>query len=82
MAVDGWGWLLNVTFFAAYEPVAFVIDSTKSADVAWQFWRPETAGLLPDLGPMGCISLLVGLGGLGMLIGTVVFCRRDIPAPL
>ena len=82
MAVEGWGWILNLTFFSAYEPVSFVIDATQQPDFAWRFVDPEAAGVLPDLAPLGCICLLAGLGALGLAIGTVIFCRRDIPAPL
>jgi ABC-2 type transport system permease protein len=82
MAVEGYGWLLNLTFFAAYEPVAFVTEAAQDPSTAWQFWSPETSGMLPDLGPLGCNLALLGLGTAGFVIATLVFLRRDLPAPL
>jgi len=82
MAVEGCRWLLRLTFFAAYEPVAFVTASARNPAVAWSILSPESKGQWPDLGPIGCDLLLASLGLLGMLLGVLFFCRRDLPAPL
>ena len=82
IAVEGMRWLLYLTFFSAYEPVAFVTEANQHSNSAWQFLASETHGFLPDLGPMGCHTVLVVLGGIGFLVASVVFCRRDLPAPL
>lgn len=82
MAVEGYRWLLNFTFFAAYEPVAFVTKTTKDPSIAWRFWSPESTGVIPDLGPLGCDIALLSLGLAGMVAATLIFLRRDLPAPL
>jgi ABC-2 type transport system permease protein len=82
MAVEGYRWLLNFTFFAAYEPVATVTEASKDASSAWRFWSPETHGMIPDLGPMGCNAALLSMGAAGIIAAAIIFCRRDLPAPL
>lgn len=82
MAIDSLRWLLHLTFFSAYEPVAFVTKVARNQDLAWRFWAIESTGRWPDLGPLGCDLLLIGLGMLGMIVGMILFCRRDLPAPL
>jgi ABC-2 type transport system permease protein len=82
MAIQRCRWMLHLTFFAAYEPVAFVIQSTRRPESPWMFWAQESTGLFPDLGPLGCNSVLLLLGAAGLLAANVVFNRRDIPAPL
>lgn len=82
MAVDGCQWMLNCTFFSAYEPVEFVTKASADRTVIWRFWDTESYGILPDLGPMGCNAILLGWGLTGIAIAILVFKRRDIPAPL
>ena len=74
--------MLRLTFFSAYEPVAFTMAAVKDPDSAWRFLAKTSHGILPDLGPLGYDSVLVGLGLLGFLAAAVIFCRRDLPAPL
>jgi ABC-2 type transport system permease protein len=82
MAVEGCRWMLNLTFFAAYEPVAFVTQATRDPQTPWRFWATSSTGMLPDLGPVGCNTVLLLWGTIGLLAAVVVFQRRDIPAPL
>lgn len=82
MAIQGCGWMLRLTFLSAYEPVAFTMDTVKDPDSAWRFLARESHGRLPDLGPLGCDAVLLGLGLLGFVVAFVYFCRRDLPAPL
>jgi ABC-2 type transport system permease protein len=82
MAVDGWHWLLHLTFFSAYEPVAFVTAVNDQPATAWQFWASRSTGYLPDLGPLGCDLLLLAMGVASLIAAAIVFCRRDLPAPL
>ena len=82
MAVDGCRWMLRLSIFSAYEPVAFTTAAVKDPDVAWRFLAKESHGMLPDLGPLGCDSVMLGWGLLGFFLAAVVFCRRDLPAPL
>ena len=82
MAVEGMSWLLYLTFFSAYEPVAFVTEASQNPESAWRFFAAESQGIVPDLGPLGCDAVLLTLGALGFAIAMSVFCRRDLPAPL
>jgi ABC-2 type transport system permease protein len=82
MAIQRCRWMLHLTFFAAYEPVAFVTQSAKQPETPWLFWASQSAGSLPDLGPMGCNTVLLVLGAAGLLAANLIFHRRDIPAPL
>ncbi|MCA9150510.1 MAG: ABC transporter permease subunit [Planctomycetales bacterium] len=82
MAVDGWHWLLWVTFFSLYEPVAFATAASKDPSAGWTFWAADSTGILPDLGPLGSDLLLLILAA-GCFAGAAfVFRRRDLPAPL
>jgi hypothetical protein len=74
--------MLHFTFLSAYEPVDFITQATRDPQAPWRFWAAESSGRLPDLGPMGCNFTLLLLGAIGFGVGTVIFLRRDIPAPL
>lgn len=82
LAVDGFQWLLNFTFFAAYEPVAFSAKIAKDASFEWQFFDRQSSGAIPDLGPLGCDASLILLGSIGFAFAFWAFGRRDLPAPL
>ena len=82
MAVDGFRWLLRLTFFSIYEPVAFSTRASKDPATSWRFFSEDSKGYLPDLGPLGYDAILLGLGLAGIAIGVLVFRRRDLPAPL
>ncbi|HEX3726577.1 MAG TPA: hypothetical protein VHV08_10060, partial [Pirellulales bacterium] len=73
----GWKWLTYGSFFTAFEPQLFVADVDKS----WALWIPHAGGRW-ELGALGYDSILVGLGLACYAAGAVVFCRRDLPAPL
>jgi ABC-2 type transport system permease protein len=73
----GWKWLTYGSFFTAFEPQLFVADADKS----WAMWIPHASGRW-ELGALGYDGILVGLGLACYLAGAVVFCRRDLPAPL
>ena len=82
MSVEGGRWMLNFTFFSAYEPVAFATLSSQDATAAWSLFATESHGWIPDLGPLGCDAVLVAWAVLGFATAFIVFCRRDLPAPL
>ncbi len=74
---DYWTWLKYLSFFTAFEPTLVVLRE----DRAWCFFlRDAQEGFL--LGGLGYSGLLVGLGALGYLLAAIVFCHRDLPAPL
>ncbi len=81
LAVERMEWIKRFTFFTAYEPIAFVARSVESPETAWTFFLSDDTHLT-HLGPLGYDAILVGLGLAGLVAGTIVFCRRDLPAPL
>ncbi|MCA9213181.1 MAG: ABC transporter permease subunit [Planctomycetales bacterium] len=82
LAAEGWRWALNFTFFSAYEPIAFSVKISEDASYAWKFFKPDSFGMLPDLGPLGCDAALLIQGLCGFLFASFWFNRRDLPAPL
>ncbi len=73
----GWEWLTYISFFTPFEPQLLVGDRAK----AWAMWVPA-AGDSFELGGLGYDSILIGLGLAFYVIASVIFCRRDLPAPL
>jgi ABC-2 type transport system permease protein len=82
LAIERCRWMLRLTFFSAYEPVAVTTEAVKDPDSAWRFLAKTSHGVIPDLGPLGYDSILLGLGLLGFAAAAIIFCRRDLPAPL
>jgi len=82
LASESWSWLRRLTFLTAYEPIAFVSTALRHPDTAWAVLRYDAEGRWIDLGPLGYDAILVGLGLLGLLLASVIFHRRDLPAPL
>jgi ABC-2 type transport system permease protein len=82
MAIERCRWMLHLTFFSAYEPVAFITESVRDPSSPWRLLARESTGRLPDLGPLGCNLTLLLLGTIGLVVGATIFTRRDIPAPL
>ena len=82
MAVEQCRWMLKLTFFSVYEPVAFATEAAKNPEFSGRFLAEESQGYLPDLGPLGYDSILLVLGLVGFVVAAIVFHRRDIPAPL
>jgi ABC-2 type transport system permease protein len=76
-AAPGWGWLSYATFFTPFEPQRLVSSTTK----AWTLWTPGPGDSF-ELGGLGYDSILIGLGLLCYGAATVIFYRRDLPAPL
>jgi ABC-2 type transport system permease protein len=82
LAVDGCKWMLGLTFFGVYEPVAIATAAPKDSTVNWRFFAEESQGYIPDLGPLGFDVVLLTLGLGSFVLGAWVFNRRDLPAPL
>jgi ABC-2 type transport system permease protein len=76
-AAPGWEWLGYTSFFTPFEPQLLVGDASR----AWAMWVETNAGTA-ELGGLGYDSVLVGLGLVSYLVASVVFARRDLPAPL
>ena len=82
LAVEGYEWVKALTFFSAYEPVRFVSESAARPELEWAWVIRDLDGAMAKIGPLGGTSLLIVLGALGVLIATVIFCHRDLPAPI
>lgn len=67
--VSDLNWLSYLTFFGAFEPQLMVTTMLRDTHEAWML------SLRYD-------GLLIGLGGACFIAGAVIFCRRDLPAPL
>jgi beta-exotoxin I transport system permease protein len=76
LAAPGYHWLKYTSFFTPFEPQVLVSNAT----FAWSF---SVRGERPfELGGLGYDCLLVGLGLAAYLAASVIFWRRDLPAPL
>jgi ABC-2 type transport system permease protein len=73
----GWEWFSYFSFFTPFEPQLLVADPAR----AWTFWTRAADGTLVA-GGLGYDSILIGLGLACYIAASVVFCRRDLPAPL
>jgi beta-exotoxin I transport system permease protein len=77
LLAPGWQWLSYFTFFAAFNPQAYVGNS----DLAWT-WIDFFPGGGWRLGGLGGDAVLIGLGLAGFATAAIIFSKRDLPAPL
>jgi ABC-2 type transport system permease protein len=77
MTAIGWRWLNYLTFFTLFEPEPLALDAQK----AWS-WRVAVPNGGMELAGLGFDALLLGMGLACYGLATVIFCRRDLPAPL
>ena len=82
LAIDGFAWVKWTTFFSAYEPVRFVSEAVVHPERQWAWVVRDGGGAFLDLGPLGYDAILVGAGILCLMTAQIVFCRRDLPAPM
>ncbi len=82
LASERFQWLLSWTFFTAYDPERFVSVSVNMPHSAWRLIMVDQQGQWLGLGPLGYDSVLIGMGFTAYVAATVIFCRRDLPAPL
>lgn len=75
--VPHWHWVSYGSFFTPFEPQLLVSNASK----AWAVWVPKAKGSF-ELGGLGYDSILIGLGLVAYVGAAVIFCRRDLPAPL
>ncbi len=74
--VPHWDWLTYCSFFTPFEPQLLVSNSIKP----WNIWTT-----VPDsyvLGGLGYDGILIGLGLASYIVASIIFCHRDLPAPL
>jgi ABC-2 type transport system permease protein len=82
VATERLWWLKRLTFFTAYEPQVFVGLAVDQPERAWSVLLLDDQGKWMDLGPLGYNLILLGIGLASYVAATVIFCRRDLPAPL
>jgi len=82
LASDRLAWLGRLTFFTAYDPVRFVSIAVYQPESTWSLVLRDEAGHFLSLGPVGYNLILLGMGVVAYLSATVIFHRRDLPAPL
>ena len=82
LAVKGFEWVKLFTFFAAYEPVRFVTEALAYPEREWAWFVRHASEKSWSLGPLGGTSILLVLGIAGIVAATMIFCRRDLPAPM
>lgn len=75
------GWLQYLTFFSLYDSQVHIKLAEDGAGHYWSFWIAGDSAWA-GLGPWGHNGLLL-LGGAVMLyLGSIIFERRDLPAPM
>jgi ABC-2 type transport system permease protein len=82
LASEPLNWLAYFTFFTAYEPEVMVRLAVEAPDQLVHLVLRDDQGNFAGMGPLGFHLLLLVPGALGFALGTWVFCRRDLPAPL
>ena len=75
-------WLKQVSFFTSFEPQSAVYIGVRHPEQLWDLVLTDDLGRWTDLAPLGDNLVLVGLGAIGFVAAVVIFCRRDLPAPL
>ncbi len=81
-AAEGARWLLRLSCFTSYDPVAFTVIADRSPEEGWALLLYDAGGHFSNLGPLGHNAVLLGLGLIAFALAAVIFCRRDLPAPL
>ena len=82
LAVEDVGWLLHFSFFSAYEPEVFVNVALRSPELLWELRQFDEQGHYVRPGALGSHLLLLTLGAGCFLFATLIFHRRDLPAPI
>jgi ABC-2 type transport system permease protein len=82
MAVEGWRWLTYLTVLSAYEPEGHVRLADTAPEKLWTLWQVDQHGNWERFAPLAHDLLLLGMAVAGFAAATIVFSRRDLPAPL
>lgn len=82
LASESHSWLCRFSFFTAYEPARFVSIAVYQPEATWGLIFRDDSGMITGLGPLGYNLILLTMGMAAYLGATVIFHRRDLPAPL
>jgi ABC-2 type transport system permease protein len=82
MAVPEARWLERCSLFGLYEPVTHVTAAMRDSARGWDLGAYGSQGEWIGLGPLGSSAVLFSIGVAGYVLAAVIFCRRDLPAPL
>lgn len=82
MSADELKWMQCLSVFTAFEPEAFVAIADRTPFDTWSIVVYDQNNNFRDLGPLGYDLILVVLGIISYFVSAVIFCRRDLPAPL
>ncbi len=75
-------WLHWFTFFALYEPALSIEIADLRPQQLWYLFRYTAENEWVGIGPLGMNLALIALGLGCFWIGTAIFERRDLPAPM
>ena len=81
LSMEDVDWLAYTTIFSLYEPEVLVAYAATNPDGVWSFLFERSEGEW-HLGGLGYFGLLSGAGLAGFVGAMVIFCRRDLPAPV
>jgi len=82
VSADDLHWLVYLTFMGAYEPLQWVSISVYEPQQLWSFVLTGEEGQWIGVGPVGCNFALLLMGAASFVGAGVIFCRRDLPAPI
>ncbi|QDU93516.1 ABC transporter permease subunit [Lignipirellula cremea] len=75
-------WMTYCSVFTVYEPEAFVQTADLTPEHAWSVLLYNSQGDYLGFGPLGYCSVLLAVGAACYLGASLIFQRRDLPAPL
>jgi ABC-2 type transport system permease protein len=82
LASESFAWMKYLTFYSAYQPEVIVSIAVHSPQEIWSLVQRDKAGTIMGPGPLGYDLILLIPGILSLLASRIIFCRRDLPAPL
>jgi ABC-2 type transport system permease protein len=82
LASSDWNGLLYLTVFTAYEPEFMARVADTQPEFVWAFFLPGEGQSPAAFGPLAYHALLVAVAAVCYAAASVIFWRRDIPAPL
>ncbi|MAV36527.1 MAG: hypothetical protein CMJ59_13850 [Planctomycetaceae bacterium] len=81
-SAESLAFLERFTFLSAFEPQVQVQVAVDYPAQLWSWRMAGVAGAADGWGPLGSDMILLAIGLVSYLAAIVVFCRRDLPAPI